>query len=63
MTKTISYILQLINSARFMTSSWSNLANSFAEEIHKIRVKMNITIKNVKCVKLNTKIATAFLNT
>ena len=33
-TKNISYILQFIDSARFMTSSLSNLANNLSERIH-----------------------------
>ena len=31
-----SYILKFIDSARFMTSSLSNIVNTFSEEIHKI---------------------------
>ena len=34
--KNISYILKFIDSARFMTSSLSNIVNTFSEEIHKI---------------------------
>ena len=60
-TKTISYRLQFIDSARFMASSISNLVNYFAKGIHKI--KCNIIIKNMKLVELNTKIVSAFLNT
>ena len=41
--KTIPYSLQFINSARFMASSLSNLANNLAEGIHKI-----------KCINCNT---------
>ena len=36
-TKTISYKLQLIDSARFMASSLSNLVDNLAEGIHKIK--------------------------
>ena len=39
MTKNISSILQFINSARFMASSLSNLANNLSEEIHRIKCK------------------------
>ena len=39
MTKTISYKLQFIASARFMGSSLSNLVNNLPEGIHKIRCK------------------------
>ena len=38
-TKNISYILQFIDSARFMASSLSNLANNLSEEIHRIKCK------------------------
>ena len=37
MTKNISSILQFINSARFMASSLSNLANNLSEGIHRIK--------------------------
>ena len=38
-TKNISYILQFIDSARFIASSLSNLANNLSEVIHKIKRK------------------------
>ena len=38
-TKTISYRLQFIDSAKFMTSSLSNFINNLAEEIHIIKFK------------------------
>ena len=38
-TKSISYRLQLIDSARHMASLFSNLVNNFAEGIHKIKCK------------------------
>ena len=37
--KTISYRLQFIGSARFMTSSLSTLVNNFAVVIHEIKCK------------------------
>ena len=37
--KIISYKLQIIDSARFMTSSLSNLVHNLAEGIHKIVCK------------------------
>ena len=37
--KNIFYILQFIDSTRFMTSSLSNLVNNLPEEIHKIECK------------------------
>ena len=39
LTKNISYILQFIDSTRFMASSLSNLVNTFSEVIHKIKCK------------------------
>ena len=38
-TKNTSYILQFIDSARFMTSSLSNLVNNLSEGIHTIKCK------------------------
>ena len=37
--KNVSYILQFIDSARFMATSLSNLENNLSEEIHKIKCK------------------------
>ena len=62
-TKNISYILQFIDSARFMASSLSNLVNNLFEGIHRIKCNLNMMIKNVKLVELNVSIATVFLNT
>ena len=38
-TKTISYKLQFVENARFLASSLSNLVNSLAKGIHKIKCK------------------------
>ena len=38
-TKYISYILQIIDSARFMADSLSNLLNNLSEGIHRIKCK------------------------
>ena len=38
-TKNISYILQFIDSARFMASSLSNLVNTLSQGIHRIKCK------------------------
>ena len=38
-TKNISYILQFIDSARFMASSSSNLVNNHSEGIYRIKCK------------------------
>ena len=61
-TKSISYILKFIDSARFMASYLSNLVNNLSEEIMKCQFGHTM-IKNVKHVELNISIATVFLNT
>ena len=38
-TKNIPYILQFIDSTKFMASSLSNLVNNLSERIHKIKYK------------------------
>ena len=38
-TKNISYILQFIDSIRFMASSLSNLVNNLSEGIHRTKCK------------------------
>ena len=62
-TKNISYILQFIDSARFMASSLSNLVNNLSEGIHKIKCKFWHNYKNLKHAELSISIVTAFLNT
>ena len=57
--KSISYILQFIDSARFMASSLSNLVNNLSEGMHRIKFKYRHEDK--KC-ELNISIATVFLN-
>ena len=47
-TKNISYILQFINSARFMASSLSNLVNNLSEGIHRIKCKYGLDDKKCK---------------
>ena len=47
-TKNIYYILQFIDSARFM--AWS-LSNFFLKKFIELNVNMDMTIKNVKCVE------------
>ena len=37
--KNVSYILQFVDSARFMATSLSNLENNLSEGIHKIKCK------------------------
>ena len=44
-TKNISYILQFIDSARFVATSLSNLANNLSEGIHRIKYKYGLDDK------------------
>ena len=44
-TKNISYILQFIDSAIFVASSLSNLANNLSERIHRIKCKYGLDDK------------------
>ena len=44
--KNISYLLQFIDSARFMASSISNLANNISAGIHRIKYKYRHDDKN-----------------
>ena len=60
--KNITYILQFIDSARFMASTLSNLVNNLSEEIHRINVNWDAMKENVKLVELNLSIATVFSN-
>ena len=46
-----------------MARSLSSLADNLAERIHKIKLNTDMIIKNVKCMKLNTKIVSDILNT
>ena len=62
-TKTISSRLQFTDSASFMASSLSNLLIILLKEHIKLNVNTNRMIKNVELAELNTKFATAFLNT
>ena len=48
LSKNISYILQFIDSARFMASSLSNLVNNFSEGIHRIKCKYGHDDKKVE---------------
>ena len=59
--KKIFYILEFLDSARFMTSSLSNLVDNFSERIHKINCKYRHDDK--KRAELNISKATVFLNT
>ena len=46
-----------------MASSLSNLVDNLAEGIHKVKCKINMKIKNMKRLKLNTKIVSVTSNT
>ena len=61
-TKNISYILQFIDSARFMASSLSNLVNNLSEGIHRTKWKFGHNNKKVKYVELSIGIANVFSN-
>ena len=61
-TKNISYILQFIDSARFMASSLSNFVYNLSDGVHRIKCKLGHKIKNVKHMELNISTATVFLN-
>ena len=61
-TKNICYILQFVDSARFMASSLSNLLNNFLKEFIKLNVYSDTIIKNVKHAKLSISFPAIFLN-
>ena len=61
--KNISYMLQIIDRARFTTSSLSNLVNNVSEEIHKLNVNTDTMTKNMNLAELHTNYVTVFLNT
>ena len=60
-TKNISYILQFIDSARFMASSLSNLVNNLSEEIHKVKCKFGHDHKNCETCGIKYKYFDCFL--
>ena len=60
-TKNISYILQFIDSARFMTSSLSNLVNNLSERIHRIKCKYKHDDKKCKTCRIKCKYCDCFL--
>ena len=62
-TKTVSYKLQFIDGARFMTNSLLNIFDNLAEGIRNIKCKYEQDNKNVKCEELNKKILRAVLST
>ena len=51
-TKNISYVLQIVDSARFMTKSLWNLVKNLSEGIHKIKCKYGHDDKKYKTSKI-----------
>ena len=60
-TKNISCILQFIDSARFMTSSLSNLVNNLSEGIHRIKCKFRHNGKKCKTCWIKYKYCNCFV--
>ena len=60
-TKNISYILQFIDSTRFMTSSLSYLVNSLSERIHIIKCKYGPDDKKYETCRIKYKYCNRFL--
>ena len=61
--KNISYILQLIDSARFMASTLSNLVNNLSEGIHTIKCKSGHDDKKWETCGIKYKHCDCFLET
>ena len=60
-TKNISYILQFIDTTRFMASSLSNLVNNFSEGIHKIKCKHRYEDKQCETCGIKYKCCNCFV--
>ena len=60
-TKNISYILQFIDSARFMASSLLTLVNNLSEGIHKIKYKHGDNDKRCENCVIEYKYCNCFL--
>ena len=60
---TWSYKLQFVDSARLMAAHYQILLITILKEPITLIANTDIIIINVKCVKLNTKIMSAVLNT
>ena len=60
-TKNIHYILQFIDSARFMATSLSNLANNLSKGIHKIKCKYRHDHKKCETCRNKYKYCNYFL--
>ena len=61
-TKNISYILQIIDSARYMASSLSNIANNFSEGIHGIKCKFGHNDKKCETCGIKYRYCNWFLD-
>ena len=59
----ISYVLQFIDSARFMASSLSNLANNLSDGVDRIKCKFENNDEKCETSRIKYKIATTFLDT
>ena len=62
-TKNISYILQFIDSARFMASSLWNLVNNLSKGLYRIKCKLGHDDEKCETCGIKISIATVFLNT
>ena len=60
-TKNISYILQFIDSSRFMACSLSNLVNNLSEGIHRIKCKYRHDDKKCGTCRIKHKNCECFL--
>ena len=56
-----SYILQFIDSARFLASSLSNLVNNLSEGIHRIKCKLGRDDKKCETCAIKYKYCDCFL--
>ena len=59
--KNICYILQFIDSAKFMESSLSNIVNNFSEGIHRIKCKFGHDDKKCEICGIKYKYCDCFL--
>ena len=61
-TENISYILQFIDSTRFMASSLLNLVNNLSEGIHRAKCKFGHNDKKCQTCRIKYKYCDCFLN-
>ena len=60
-TKNMSYILQFIDSARFIASSLSNLDNNLSEGVHRIKCQFGLCDKKCETEGIKYKYCNIFL--